>query len=946
MLTPSWLHPSSPRREALGLFLGVLALAALYGCGSPATIAERRAETNDQGSDLLVAGEEAVSVPEAAAEEVSAEPADEVAPDAEPDQGAAAGGPLLTPRETGAPATATTKKKSPRGADSALASGSGGGGASREDAVLDALRQTSQARTIEAKYYAEVGNGLYAQNDFTGARDAFQKALNLDPLLDDARKKLNNCLLMLGERSGEAGAIAPDLAERSRVARDQRRLEVDRNLALGDAAVKNVDATEDQLRDAETAVSHAIEVIQLDPDYDAAQRLRAENLHKEVAARIHSLEEAHKRDLMKLTDTEAQHEVERAAELKRNQVQVLLRKTSEFIRQEDYTKAMETSQRVLELDPENRVARFWLTDSKDQLLRERRARAVRERVENGRLTAEDFAKAASPQDTPFEFPAADEWQQSVKRARELEVTGLEDSEAVSAIKAALEAQIDVTFDQTPLEDVIQQLRTLTGARMLTDPEVDAKSMMVTGQYQGQKAKDVLDLVLETVGLIYVYRDNVLFVTNPGAKTANPPFVIYNVSDILNKVKDFVGPEMILRPSGDTGGSSSISFTSSTEEDDSQIDPDALVELVKKSTEGGETAWEEPNSIEFHAGQLLVTAPTHIQSQVQDVLANLRKDADLFVVIEARFIDVNDDFLEDVGVDSRSLGQVNNYGTPFGNVVNDARTGGQDLGFVKQGSPVRDVTLIMGQDRWAGRVQHIIDGFTGNIRGERLTGGQGIGGLTLQATWLEPFQLNVIVRAVQERADVRQLTAPIVTAHNGQRVYVSIITQRAYISDYNLVSGGTGFAIIEVADPEVATFQEGVILDVDPVISYDKKYVTLDVRPTLATLIGGVISTILISLGSFTNVAFQVPIGVPRISLQQSYTSVTVPNGGTVLLGGFKSLNEAKYSSYLPILGKIPIFANLFRRKAELAEKRSLVILLSARIVDLRGEEAQRFNIEG
>jgi general secretion pathway protein D len=398
----------------------------------------------------------------------------------------------------------------------------------------------------------------------------------------------------------------------------------------------------------------------------------------------------------------------------------------------------------------------------------------------------------------------------------------------------------------------------------------------------------------------------------------------------------------LKPQGETG-QSPISFTSAAGEEEPTLDAEQLVQLVKEST-GGETAWAEPNSIEHHEGQFLVNATRELHAKIQDVLSNLRKDSDLFVVIEARFIDITDDFLEDIGIDSRALGAVNNWGTPFGNVINDNRTGGQDIGFVRQGSPVRDVTLIMGQDRWAGRIRHIIDGFTGTVRSQRgLTAGSGIGGLTFQGTWLEPFQINVILRAVQERSDVRQLTAPVVTAHNGQRVFASVITQRAYIADYNLVSGGTGFAIIEVADPEVQTFQEGVILDVDPVVSHDKKYITLDVRPTLATLRNGIISTILISLGSFTNVAFMVPIGIPQISLQQSFTSVTVPNGGTVLLGGFKSLNEAKYTSYLPIIGRIPLIGNLFRRKATLSEKRSLVILLSARIVDLRGEEGRKFN---
>jgi hypothetical protein len=41
-----------------------------------------------------------------------------------------------------------------------------------------------------------------------------------------------------------------------------------------------------------------------------------------------------------------------------------------------------------------------------------------------------------------------------------------------------------------------------------------------------------------------------------------------------------------------------------------------------------------------------------------------------------------------------------------------------------------------------------------------------------------------------------------------------VTQRAYIADYELVSGGTGFSIIEVADPVVQTSLEGVALDVD------------------------------------------------------------------------------------------------------------------------------------
>jgi hypothetical protein len=47
-----------------------------------------------------------------------------------------------------------------------------------------------------------------------------------------------------------------------------------------------------------------------------------------------------------------------------------------------------------------------------------------------------------------------------------------------------------------------------------------------------------------------------------------------------------------------------------------------------------------------------------------------------------------------------------------------------------------------------------------------------------------------------------------------RGYMMQVTQRAYIADYELVSGGTGFSIVEVADPVVRTNVTGVALDVD------------------------------------------------------------------------------------------------------------------------------------
>ena len=343
--------------------------------------------------------------------------------------------------------------------------------------------------------------------------------------------------------------------------------------------------------------------------------------------------------------------------------------------------------------------------------------------------------------------------------------------------------------------------------------------------------------------------------------------------------------------------------------------------------------------EHHRGQLLINNTREIHLDVQKVLENLRKDAGLFVVVEARFIDLFDDFISEFGIDYRGLPNAP-IGNPTG-VLAPNQSGGTDTGAER--------TRGTATDNFIGRIQGIFDGFNGFLTGTRLTGGtlpgRNIPGLSIQTTFIEPFQVNAILRARDEKSRVQLLSAPVITAANRQRVYISAITQRAYIADYDLASGGTGFVAVEVADPIIQTFEEGVILDVRPTISYDRRYVTLDAKPTLAQLVGGFISTILVDLGSINQAAQQVPIGIPEITLQEAYTSVTVPDGGTALLGGFRSLNEQKLRSSIPILESIPIFNILGTRTGELSEKRSLVILITARIVVVRDQERALFSTE-
>lgn len=813
--------------------------------------------------------------------------------------------------------------------------------------ILRDLERRERMKLLEAQALLKAGNRAFNEGDFETAIRNFREALDNDPTLTEARQKLDTARQLAGRRTGDLGKVAGSVAARERARKQLHTEELERDLAEARRLLDEGDFAE-----ARKILAEKSETFSYDNYYSRDVSGEMAEV-KELLRKVGDMEIAAERESRMELEQKAQEaaEAERNREMRHRQQKIreLTSKAADYIKFKNYKKAIEACESILKIDPGNFTASWWLKIARRQLLDQRRTNLIKLREELDEAHERDYESAVIPWAEPFTFPEESEWEEIKKRQRDLEVVTSDDPPAVLEIKNKLENyRIEyIEFKEDNIAQVVLQLQNLLGINMRLDPNIEGvEDITVSLTLSNMRAVDALEHILDNTGLARTFNYNILTITSPELAQGSNTFHIYNVSDILNKIRDFPGPELRLKPSDeeDAGGEGGVSFDSFDAEDEVTIDSEGILDLIKANT-GNEDEWQEDKyTIEFEKGLLLVNAPVEVHGEIRSVLENLRKDSDIFVMIEARFIDITDDFLEDIGVDYRSLGQVGNLGTPFGNIINDNRTGDNDLGFVKQGSPENDTTLISGQDRWAGRLQNIVDGFTGVITGERLRGGSsGIGGLTLQSTWLDPFQLNAIFRAVSEKSDVRQLTAPTITAHNGERVFVSVITQRAYIADYELVSGGTGFSIIEVADPVVRTFQEGVILDVDPVISPDKKYITLDVRPTMATLIGGVISTILISLGSFTSVAFEVPIGVPQISLQQSFTSVTVPNGGTVLLGGFKSLNEAKYNSRIPFLGEIPIIKNLFRRQAQFSEKRSLVLLITARIINPREEEARRFN---
>ncbi|MGY8756460.1 MAG: hypothetical protein ACKVLC_03710, partial [Phycisphaerales bacterium] len=110
----------------------------------------------------------------------------------------------------------------------------------------------------------------------------------------------------------------------------------------------------------------------------------------------------------------------------------------------------------------------------------------------------------------------------------------------------------------------------------------------------------------------------------------------------------------------------------------------------------------------------------------------------------------------------------------------------------------------------------------NAFGQLVSGANPALGFGLQ--FLDDVQVDLMIEATQ--ADKRNtiLTAPRLTMHNGQRAWINIAREVAYVSSLNLNSnaGAIGYT------PVIQTAGSGVRFEVQGVISADRRYVTMEV----------------------------------------------------------------------------------------------------------------------
>jgi len=160
----------------------------------------------------------------------------------------------------------------------------------------------------------------------------------------------------------------------------------------------------------------------------------------------------------------------------------------------------------------------------------------------------------------------------------------------------------------------------------------------------------------------------------------------------------------------------------------------------------------------------------------------------------------------------------------------------------------------------------------------------------------------------------------------------VVDQSAYIEDAEVNQTG----VVPVINPVIGILNAGSILQVRPTVSHDRKYVILEIEPTLAVQLPSRFKVLTLGL---TNLRVEFPV----LSVTNIKTTVTIPDGGTVLVGGLKRTVTQDAQVGIPSISRLPFLDFLLGRKGQARMQSNLFVLISSKITVIRDEESKRFN---
>jgi general secretion pathway protein D len=331
------------------------------------------------------------------------------------------------------------------------------------------------------------------------------------------------------------------------------------------------------------------------------------------------------------------------------------------------------------------------------------------------------------------------------------------------------------------------------------------------------------------------------------------------------------------------------------------------------------------------GQLIVTQTPRNHEKVRGLLRRYREIKQ--VEIEARFLEVQERNLEELGFEWTLLGNADDRlgNAPARNLAS-AFTVGQDesrividrpgveLPSIGRGPPVLPITVDLAEE-------------AGNL-------------LTLKRKPIGSLELDVLIRALERQSGNDLLSAPKLTVLSGKTAEIVVAEEFRYPEMYgdtnaevgkgDSTSGSAGVAITAGTPRSFTTRNVGVEMEVTPTVE-DDNAISLLLKPKVTEFEGFVeYGGTSVAIASDTTVTVPSGFYQPVFSIRKVQTEVTIWDGATVVMGGLTREHAVRVSDRVPILGDIPLLGRLFRSDGKSTQKRNLLIFVTANLVSPGG----------
>ncbi|HRQ89986.1 MAG TPA: type II and III secretion system protein, partial [Bacteroidia bacterium] len=354
--------------------------------------------------------------------------------------------------------------------------------------------------------------------------------------------------------------------------------------------------------------------------------------------------------------------------------------------------------------------------------------------------------------------------------------------------------------------------------------------------------------------------------------------------------------------------------------------------------------------------------------IDDIVATAKDSAPKNVQISVKIVSVETVELKQLGLDFL-LGQSNLGSSPrtfFGGGTSGnsgAGVSAADFPFSGPGGPVGTFPVTSGLR--SGDIAHgrTIDDVI-NRDNPQPSGSRAPGVLSLAGVFTDP-QFQLVLRALNQMKGSDLLLDAHVTTRPGQLAKMNQVREFIYPTEYDppeipndfgrVPLGNNTFLIIDTdpifpVTPATPTAFEtrnlGYSIEVEPTVGADNKTITLNVLADFADFSG------FINYGTpITNSAFLVngkamvltpnEILMPVFDAIKETTNITIWDGQTIAIGGYRGETVTSTKDKIPFLGDLPVLGRAFRSSTSQSTKRALTIFVTVNLVDPGGNPLNR-----